>query len=101
MWHRLYYHLVWTTWEREAILDATAADFLCSFVRSVAPRYRVRVLGVGIVSTHVHVLFSAHPQTDFPKLIAHFKGGSSTVWNKDYASRAGWFLRWAVGYGLS
>lgn len=101
MWHRLYYHLVWTTWERDPILDATAADFICAFLRSVAARYRARVLAVGIVQTHVHVLFSGHPQTDFPKLIAHFKGGSSTVWNKDHRDSAGWGLRWAEGYSLS
>lgn len=101
MWHRLYYHLVWTTEKREPLIDAKAARFLSRFLRSIASRYRARVLAMGAVRTHVHVLLSASPQTDWPKLIGHLKGGSSTLWNKDYSVVAGWKLRWAAGYGLS
>ena len=75
MWHRLYYHLVWTTRLREPLLDAAAAQFLCPFFRSVSARYRARILAVGAVSTHVHVLIAGDPQTDFPKLVGHLKGG--------------------------
>lgn len=101
MWHRLYYHLVWTTRLREPSLDAAAARFLCPFFRSVSARYRARILAVGAVSTHVHVLITGDPQTDFPKLIGHLKGGSATTWNKLHAESAGWRMQWAPGYGLS
>jgi REP element-mobilizing transposase RayT len=101
MWHRLYYHLVWTTEKREPLLDAKAARFLSRFLRAIASRYRARVLAMGAVRTHVHVLLAASPQTDFPKLICQLKGGSSTIWNKDYSMEAGWRLRWSAGYGLS
>ena len=101
MWHRLYYHLVWTTRLREPSLDAAAARFLCPFLRSVSARYRARILAVGAVSTHVHVLIAGDPQTDFPKLIGHLKGGSATTWNKLHAESAGWRMQWAAGYGLS
>ena len=101
MWHRLYYHLVWTTRLREPSLDAEAARFLCPYFRSVSARYRARILAVGAVSTHVHVLIAGDPQTDFPKLIGHLKGGSATTWNKLHAESAGWRMQWAPGYGLS
>ena len=101
MWHRLYYHLVWTTKLREPLLDATAARFLSRFLRVVASQYRVRILAIGAVRSHIHILLSGHPQTDFPKLIGHLKGGSATIWNKEYAPEEGWTLRWAQGYGLS
>lgn len=74
---------------------------LSRFLRTVAARYRARILEIGATRTHVHVLLSGHPQTDFPKLIQHLKGGSSTLWNKSHAAPAGWRLRWADGYGLS
>ena len=101
MWHRLYYHLVWTTRLREPLLDATAAKFLCRYVRKVASHHRVRILLVGAVRTHVHILLTASPQTAFSSFIGEAKGGSSTTWNKDYSITAGWSLRWAPGYGLS
>ena len=101
MWHRLYYHLVWTTKLRGPTLDADAARFLCRYLRAVSARYRCRILEIGMVRSHVHILVAGHPQTDFPKLVGHLKGGSATVWNKDYAVGSGWELRWAPGYGLS
>ena len=97
----MYYHLVWTTRLREPSIDARGAEFLCNYFRSVAARYRAHIIAVGMVSTHVHVLLAGDPQTDFPKLIAHLKGGSATTWNKANAIKAGWRLRWAQGYGLS
>ena len=101
MWHRLYYHLVWTTRLREPLLDAECAVFLCAFLRSVAGKYRARVLAIGAVRSHVHVLLAGDPQTDFPGLIGHMKGGSATTWNKVRATEAGWRLIWAPSYGLS
>jgi putative transposase len=101
MWHRLYYHLVWTTLDRAPLLDAQCATFLSRFLRHAAGEHRSRVLEIGAVTTHVHVLMVCHPMTEFPALIGLLKGGSSTVWNKDYAPESGWKLRWAKGYGLS
>ena len=101
MWHRLYYHLVWTTLKRERLIDRQGAGFLCNYFRSVSARYRARILAVGMVSTHVHVFIAGDPQTDWPKLIGHMKGGSATTWNKSNAPSAGWQLRWAPSYGLS
>ncbi len=101
MWHRLYYHLVWTTRLREPLLDATSARFLCRYARRVASHHRIRILTIGAVRTHVHVLLTASPQTVFSAFIGAVKGGSSTTWNRDYAITAGWTLRWAPGYGLS
>ena len=101
MWHRLYYHLVWTTRLREPCIDHRCIEFLCAFARSVSARYRGRILAIGAVRTHVHVLLAGDPQTDWPRLIAHIKGGSATTWNKLHAAKAGWRLQWAPGYGLS
>jgi hypothetical protein len=53
------------------------------------------------VQSHVHTMFVAHPMTEFSRLIGHLKGGSATLWNKEYAPAAGWKLKWAAGYGLS
>ena len=101
MWHRLYYHLVWTTDARVPLIDAQCAGFLCRYLRAAAADHRSRVLEIGAVRSHVHVMIVTHPMTEFSRLIGHLKGGSATLWNKEYASTAGWKLKWAAGYGLS
>ena len=101
MWHRLYYHLVWTTDARAPLLDAKCAGFLVRYLRAAAADHRSRVLEIGAVRTHVHTLIVCHPMTELPRLVGHLKGGSATVWNKDYAPGVGWKLHWASGYGLS
>ena len=101
MWHRMYYHVVWTTRDRAPLLDARCAEFLSRFLRAAAADHRSRVLEMGAVRTHVHLLVACHPMTEFPGLLGHLKGGSATVWNRDYAPDAGWRLRWAQGYGIS
>jgi len=101
MWHRLYYHLVWTTEARALLIDCKCVEFLCRYARDAAGHYRANVLEIGAVRSHVHLLFVAHPMTELSRLVGHIKGGASTVWNKDYAPTAGWKLKWASGYGLS
>ncbi len=48
MRHRLYYHLVWTTKDREPLIDASVARFLCKFLRAIAVEERGRVLEIGM-----------------------------------------------------
>jgi REP element-mobilizing transposase RayT len=98
MRHRLYVHIVWTTRHRRPSLDARAASFLASFLPAIARQERSRVLAMGLVSTHVHLLMQLHPQTNIPRLIQRLKGGSSVVANRDgHAVR---MLRWSKGYNL-
>ena len=101
MWHRLYYHLIWTTEARALTIDRACIEFICRYARSAAGEHRAAILEIGAVRSHVHALFTAKPMTELPKLIGHIKGGSSTVWNKDYAPQEGWRIKWASGYGLS
>ena len=90
---RLFYHLVWTTRGRQSMLDAPSARFLDRYLRAVARQERVRVLAVGAVTTHVHVLFEAHPTTSLPRLIQRFKGGSSVLINRERHIGGGRVLR--------
>jgi REP element-mobilizing transposase RayT len=73
------------------------APVLARLFRSVAQEERGRVLEIGMVSTHAHLLLTLHPQADISRLVQRLKGGSSYI-----ASRlpAGGILRWAGGYTL-
>jgi putative transposase len=97
---RLFLHLVWTTRDRKPMLDARTVDFLVRYIPAVARQERARVLALGIVTTHVHVLLEAHPTTSLPRLVQRFKGGSSVLINREQHVASHQTVRWAKGYAI-
>jgi len=53
---RIYCHIVWTTRHREALIDASLARLPVPFLRAIASQEAARVLEIGDVRTHVHLL---------------------------------------------
>jgi putative transposase len=100
MHHRLYVHLVWTTRDRAASLDPGRAEYLSEHLPIIARQERARVLALGIVATHVHVLMRVHPTTDLPRLLQRMKGGSAHGINAATPA-ARTVLKWAKGYSVT
>ena len=100
MRHRIYAHIIWTTRGRDALIDAPVAAFLAEQIRDIAWRERARLLEVGIVSTHVHVLLRLHPTVNLPRLVQRLKGRTSCEAGKAHLS-PGSPLRWDRGYSIS
>lgn len=100
MYHRIYAHLVWTTRDRERLIDAPAADFLCRVLRAMARKENSYLLKIGMVQTHVHVLARMKPTTPVSALIKRMKGGSSALAGKSGLSCGGFKLYWAKGYAV-
>ena len=98
MRHRLYYHLVWGTLDRNPWIEASTATFLSRFLRWAAGHERARVLELGAVRTHVHLLVTAHPLTVIPRLVQRIKGSSALLINRDGLSPAAPAFRWTPGY---
>jgi len=97
---RLFYHIIWTTRGRQPALGDGAARFLDRYLRAVARQERSRVIALGIVATHVHVLVETHPTTPLPRLVQRFKGGSSVLINREGHAGNGRVVRWAKGYTI-
>jgi REP element-mobilizing transposase RayT len=100
MRHRLFVHLVWTTRERAALIDARVAVFLNRFLRDVAEQERARVVALGMVQTHVHMLLRIHPQTSITRLVQRLKGGSAAIAQREGHCTVSRPLRWARGYSI-
>ncbi len=98
MHHRLYYHIVWTTRDREQLIDNGLAIFLVRFLRAVARKERAYVLELGMVRTHVHVLVRTHPTVNMSRLVQRLKALSATVGNREYHGDSDVPLYWAKGY---
>ena len=97
---RLYCHIVWTTRDREPLIDAGLARFLCKFLRGVATQENAQILEIGMVRTHVHLLARTRPITDLARLLQRLKGGSAAIAGKERHSTEGHRLRWAKGYSI-
>jgi REP element-mobilizing transposase RayT len=97
MRHRIYYHIVWTTRGREPLINLRTAEFLTRHLCQVAQEERARVLELGIVATHLHVLVTCGPLTQLPRLLQRWKGAGVYLVNRaGLAAPAE--LRWADGY---
>ena len=97
---RIYCHVVWTTRHRQPLIDTGSARFLCDFLRAVAAQERARILEIGMVRTHVHLLVRIHPTTALSRLLQRLKGGSAAIAGKERHATAGNHLRWAKGYSI-
>src|SRR5687768_15879903 len=98
MHHRLYVHLTWTTRDRAPLIDLVLARFLTQFLRRVGTEERSRVLEIGMVKDHVHLLVRLHPTTAIPRLLQRLKGGSAVLGTTPTKGHPG--LRWAKGYSI-
>lgn len=99
MRHRLYIHLIWTTRNREPLIDGDIARFLCRFLRAMARKERAHILEIGVVQTHIHILARIHPIVAVSTLVKRLKGASSAVTTKEGLGTKG-RLYWSKGYSV-
>ncbi|HEU5049661.1 MAG TPA: transposase [Gemmatimonadales bacterium] len=99
MRHRLYFHVSWTTSDREPTITAQFARFLARFLPLIARQERANVLALGAVRTHLHLVVRVNPATSLSRLIQRWKGGSSLIGNRDGMGGAG-RIRWAKGCNI-
>jgi len=96
---RLYGLLTWTTLRRLPLIHPQAAGFLRRILPKIAERHDARVVEIGIVRNHVHLIVELSPTPDIPRLVQGLKGASARIANRDgYMPRAR--LQWAAGYDL-
>ena len=96
---RLYAMLTWTTLRRLPLIHSQAAAFLRRALPEIAGRHGTRVIELGVVRNHVHVVLELPARVDIPRLVQGLKGASARIANRDgIMLRAR--LRWADGYDL-
>ena len=88
MHHQLLAHIVWTTRDREATIDRARAAYLWEHLPIIARQERARILELGIVATHLHLLLRLHPSTQLPRLLQRMKGGTAALINKQMGQMA-------------
>lgn len=95
--NQLYVHLVWTTHQREPLITAPLAKRLAACIRAECETLGARVLALGGVADHVHLLVELPATVSVAQVAQRVKGASSHLVNHELAPEGG--FRWQTGYG--
>ena len=93
---RLHYHLVWSTQQREPLIDAASELLIHHTLYGKAKELGVLIHAVGNVEDHIHVVASVPPRLAVADCVGKLKGASSHRVNQETARRT---FRWQAGYG--
>ena len=90
-------HCVWSTKDREALLDSQLRDRLCPYLGGIAKANKMKAVAVGGASDHVHVLISLPATLSIAKAIQLLKGNSSKWIHETFPKMRS--FEWQEGYG--
>ena len=92
-----YYHCVFSTKERRNLITPELQEKLFPYLGGIARKNKMKMLAVGGMADHVHLLLSLPATLPISKAIQLIKGGSSK-WIHDTFSEHRLFS-WQKGYG--
>jgi putative transposase len=82
---RLNYHLVMVIKYRRKVINNHVAERIRQIGEYIAPNYNITFEEFNHDYDHVHILFSAHPNSAISKYINAFKSASSRLIKKEFA----------------
>ena len=92
---RTYYHLVWATKNREALITPEVEKRLYAYLLRKAAEIEVRVYAINGWSDHIHMVVSIPPSLSVADAVKRLKGASS----HDLGTQ-GVTFEWQRGYGV-
>ena len=97
--HQIYFHLTWSTFRRQPMIDAPTHAFLDQYFRRIVIQERVTLVAAAFLRTHVHLLLHVGPRYDLSRLVQLLKGGSSHAASRQPGNLLG--LRWNREYSVA
>lgn len=96
--YALYYHVVFVTYRRQALIDSEIAAFLKRFFSAKCDDLGIHLVAQGIVCDHVHLLLSLRPADYIPEMINYLKGTASHEANNhhDFEGNLGWMRGYRI-----
>jgi putative transposase len=80
----LFYHLVFVIKYRRDVISSDISDRLRDIFENIAPSYNISLNEWNHEADHVHILFTAHPNTGISKFINAYKSASSRLIKKEF-----------------
>ena len=93
---QLFYHLVWTTKNREPLLTPQTEPIVYGFLRSKAIGLGATLFALNGTADHVHMAVAIPPAVAVAKLVGQVKGVAAAKFNKGGFST---ILYWQDEYG--
>lgn len=81
---KLNYHLILVIKYRRNVIDNIISDRLKEIFGNISTNYNIKIIEWNHDKNHIHVLFSAHPNTEISKFINAYKSASSRLIKKEY-----------------
>jgi putative transposase len=97
--HRLLYHFVWTTWNREPLLSDQVEGRAHAAIRMHCGQMNVMVNAIGGTSDHVHLLATLPLSMCIEEFLRSVKDASLKALQRTYGSGITAF-RWQLGFGV-
>ena len=94
---KLYYHLVWSTKNREPLLVPDVESIIYTFLRQKASHLKAVVHALNGDVDHVHMVVSIPPKIAVSKFVGQVKATASTRFNKGDFSKDDFF--WQAEFG--
>jgi REP-associated tyrosine transposase len=95
---QLYYHMVWSTKNREPLLTAEVEPIIHEWLRRKAVGLGATVFAINGTEDHVHLVAAIPPRLAVATFIGQIKAVASTKFNKSGARQAPFF--WQEEYGV-
>jgi REP element-mobilizing transposase RayT len=93
---KLYYHIVFSTKQREPLITAAFQDRLYRYIGGIAREYNVELLRVGGMPDHVHLVLRLKADVSVSEIVRVIKSNSSK-WLNELSEFIGAFS-WQRGY---
>ncbi|MEW6237601.1 MAG: IS200/IS605 family transposase [Candidatus Omnitrophota bacterium] len=90
-------HCVFSTKNREPWITPNIRDNLYQFIGGIANKYKFKIIAVGGIDNHIHILLSLSSDISLSKAAQLIKGGSTYWIHKTYPEKS--YFTWQDGYG--
>ena len=94
---KIWVHIVFATKHREPLIVSEYEPVIHAYLKKILNGKSSRVLAIGGMSDHVHILCSLPATLSISSLVKFLKGGASHWFNETYPSLTP--LYWQNGYG--
>ena len=94
---QLHLHCVWGTWDRLPLVTPDIQEVIYAAIVSQCRQLGCKVIAIGGLVDHVHLLTDFPPSLTVSELIGKAKGSSSHLVTHEI--KAGEFFKWQGGYG--
>jgi putative transposase len=98
VYHRLFYHIVWTTKYRQPVITEEIEKYLFPFLENKVKRFGCIIHKCNGMEDHIHITISIPPSESVSDIIGKLKGSSSYFLNKELQITDDFY--WSDGYGV-